>query len=184
MKIGVLGGTFDPPHISHLIAATSVLKVGLTDEVWMVPCLRHRLGKAPEPFPHRLAMCRLLVEDHPKIRVSDIEASINRPGYTIDLVQRLIQDFPEHLFRLIAGADIYHQRSQWHKYDEVAVLAPPIYIARLGVLPIPEPTLPAPPEISSSELRAALIRGESPVEQIPKPILDYIHAHGLYKGVQ
>jgi nicotinate-nucleotide adenylyltransferase len=180
MNIGVLGGTFDPPHSSHRIAALSVLTAHLADEVWMIPCLRHRFGKAPAPFEDRLAMCRLLVEDDSRIRVSDIEASINRPGYTIDLVQRLIADFPEHSFRLIAGADIYHQRSQWYHYDEVAALAPPIYIARKGVPPIQEPTLPAPPEISSSDLRTALSRGDSPVEAIPKTVLDYIRAHGLY----
>jgi nicotinate-nucleotide adenylyltransferase len=124
----------------------------------------------------------LLAEGNPKIRVSDIEASINRPGYTIDLVRRLIRDFPEHTFRLVAGADIYHQRTEWVQYDEIASLAPPVYIAREGVPPVPAPALLAPPEISSSALREALRRGESPTEAIPEAVLDYIRTHELYQS--
>ncbi len=180
MIIGILGGTFDPPHNGHLIAALHTIEAKLVDEVWFVPCLAHRFGKAPAPFEHRVAMCRLLVSENPALKVSDIEVVVNRPGYTIDLVNRLRADFPEHAFRLIAGTDIYHQRTAWHRYDEIAAMAPPIYIARRGEAPIPEPVLPAPPDISSHKLRDAIARGERPVDRMPAAVLDYIVEHKLY----
>ena len=180
MRIGILGGTFDPPHVGHLGAAIRVLDSGLTDEVWFVPCLAHRFGKAPAPFEDRLAMCELLIEGHKGLRVTDVEASINRPGYTIDLVRRLMHDFPEHTFRLIAGTDIYHQKDLWHQYDEIARLAPPIYVRRIGEPPIPEPVLPAPPEISSHRLRDVLAAGGDPTEDMPERVIEYVHEHGLY----
>jgi nicotinate-nucleotide adenylyltransferase len=182
MNIGIFGGTFDPPHLGHLTAAERVLDAGLAEEVWFIPCLAHRLGKSPADFSHRLAMCRLLINGRAGMRVSDIEASVNRPGYTIDLVHRLMQDHPEHRFRLVAGTDIYHQKDKWHRYDEIAALAPPIFIARRGEAPIPEPVLKAPPGISSESLRAALARGESPSDKMPPAVIEYIRDKGLYRS--
>ena len=182
MIIGILGGTFDPPHNGHLVAAKRVIEAALTDEVWFVPCLAHRFGKAPASFAHRLAMCRLLIENTPHMRVSDIEGALNRPGYTFDLVTRLGADYPQHAFRLIAGTDIYHQREAWHRYDEIAALAPPIYVEREGENPIPEPTLPAPPNISSHEIRAEIQRGVSPKDTLPDSVRRYISTHNLYRN--
>ncbi len=180
MTVGILGGTFDPPHLGHLGVASSALSAGLVDEVWLIPCLSHRFGKSPEPFEHRLAMCELLAGDDSRIRVSDVEARLNRPGYTLDLVRRLQREHPTLAFRLIAGTDIYHEREKWHRYDEVARLAPPIYVARQGEPPIPEPTLAPPPDISSSRIRGALRRGERPEGVTLESVLRYIEAHVLY----
>jgi nicotinate-nucleotide adenylyltransferase len=181
MIVGILGGTFDPPHLGHLGVATSVLASGLVDEVWLVPCLTHRFGKAPEPFEHRVAMCERLAEADERIKVSDVEKKLNRPGYTLDLVKLLRARHPEVTFRLIAGTDIYHERDKWHRYDEVVKLAPPIYVERKGEPPIPEPALKGPPDISSSDIRDALARGDHPDEVTPESVLDYIDAHGLYR---
>jgi nicotinic acid mononucleotide adenylyltransferase len=103
-----------------------------------------------------------------------------RPGYTLALVKKLMADHPGHTFRLVAGQDIYHQRDKWHHYDEIAAIAPPIYVARVGEPPIPEPTVPAPPDVSSSELRK-MIASRTPVDGLlPKTIVQYIEAHHLY----
>jgi nicotinate-nucleotide adenylyltransferase len=181
MIAGVLGGTFDPPHLGHLQVATTVLGAGLVDEVWMVPCLTHRFGKAPVPFHHRVAMCEQLAGEDPRIKVSEIEAELNRPGYTLDLVELLMARHPDTAFRLIAGTDIYHERNKWHRYDDVAELAPPIYVERRGQPPIPGPTLAAPPDIRSSRIREAIRRGERPSGLTLDRILDYIDAEGLYR---
>ncbi len=181
MIIGILGGTFDPPHRSHLIVATTVLNAGLADEVLIVPCLKHRFGKTPVGFIHRLAMCELLVEDHPKIKVSDIELSIDRPGYTLVLLQKLKAQFPEHDLRMIAGTDIYHQRYQWYQFDEIEKIAPVIYVGRQGEEDIGRPVLPAPPEISSKKIREELSRRvHVSDEKLPTSILEYIIKHNLY----
>ncbi len=180
MIVGVLGGTFDPPHLGHLGVARTALASKQVDKIWLVPCLAHRFGKQPGRFENRLAMCRLLIEDEPDMAVSDIEVTLKRPGYTLDLVKALYGAHPEWSFRLIAGADIYHEKEKWHCYDEIADLAPPIYVARKGIPPITDPTLEAPMEISSTELRAAFSRGERPVDAVLSSIITYIETHRLY----
>ena len=182
MRIGLLGGTFDPPHLGHLGVAEAALSSPDVDEVWLVPCLRHRFGKQPVDFKIRIEMCRLLVDGRAGMRVSEMEANIDKPGQTLALVRAFLERYPEHEYRLVAGADIYHQRHQWYRYDEIARLAPPLYVARRGVEPIDEPALPAPVEISSSDVRAALLAGSRVIPAIPKDILDYIDRHQLYAG--
>ncbi|MDJ0764818.1 MAG: nicotinate-nicotinamide nucleotide adenylyltransferase [Myxococcota bacterium] len=181
MVIGVFGGTFDPPHLGHLGVADRVISSGLADEVWFIPCRDHRFGKTPAPYDARLAMCRLLINGREGMRVSDIESTLARPGYTYDLVVTLKDTYPDHAFRLIAGADVYHERDKWHRYDEIARLAPPIYLAREGVPPIDLPALEAPIGASATTIRERLRSGKGPLDLVPAAVLDYIAQHGLYR---
>ena len=182
MKVGIFGGTFDPPHLGHLGVASNSISAGLVDEVWMVPCFDHRFAKRPARFEDRIAMCKLLAAGEKRIKVLEIEKELEKSGFTIELVTTLRSRYPVHEFRLLAGADIYHEKNLWHRYDEIVRIAPPIYVAREGVRTIPEPTLPAPVGVESSEIRAALLRGERLVHGITDQVLDYIEAHGLYKS--
>lgn len=184
MIVGILGGTFDPPHLGHLDVASIALDARAVDQVWLIPCLTHRFGKSPAPFLHRLAMCRMLAEKDDRIRVSNIEEELKRPGYTLNLVLALRDRYPEADFRLLAGTDIYHQKEQWHRYDDVARLAPPVYIERVGELPIPEPTLGPAKAISSSTLRQMLSRGERPTGLTLESVCSYIESHGLYRNAK
>ena len=181
MRVGVLGGTFDPPHLGHLGLSINVLREALVDEVWFVPCLTHRFGKAPAPFDARLEMCRLLIAGRHSMRVSNIEETLRRPGYTLDLIETLMIDYPEHTFRLIAGQDIYHQKEKWHHYDDVAALAPPIYVARVGEQPIPGPLVAAPIDVSSTEVKERLERGRSVDGLLAPAVIRYIETHNLYR---
>jgi len=181
MDVGILGGTFDPPHKGHLELARIVLSSGEVEQVWFVPCFAHRLGKQPASFADRLAMCRLLVADEVSMCVSDIEQELEHPGYTLELLHALAARYPSHGLRLVAGTDIYHEREKWHRYDEVASLAPPIYVERLGSPPIPLPMLPPPPEISSSRIRQEIENGISTCVDVPQEVMDYIVSRGLYR---
>ena len=105
---------------------------------------------------------------------------MSRPGYTLDLVLTLKAQYPDAKFRLIAGTDIYHQKNKWHRYDEIARLAPPIYVERSGESPIPEQTLGPAMEVSSSILREALGRGEQVKGLTLESIFAYIESRGLY----
>jgi nicotinate-nucleotide adenylyltransferase len=180
MRLGILGGTFDPPHFGHLGVVAAALASGQVDRVLLAPCVGHAFDKAPAPFPHRLEMCRLLVASEPRAEVSDAEREIATPGRTLELLGVIGERHPGAVLRLVAGADIYLERDRWHRFDEVARLAPPLYVGRRGVSPIPEPTLPAPPEISSREVRARLAAGERPADLVPAAVLDFIAVHGLY----
>jgi nicotinate-nucleotide adenylyltransferase len=181
MIVGIFGGTFDPPHKGHLGLAEIVLHSKACDEIWFVPCLSHRFGKQPAPFQDRIAMCRLLIEDQPHMKVDEIESKLERPGYTFDLVNELLAAHPENSFRVLAGADIYFERDKWHRYDEIARLAPPLYIGRTGVGPISEPTLEAPIEASSTDIRAVIGDGGRPKNLMSRRVLDYISVRGLYQ---
>jgi nicotinate-nucleotide adenylyltransferase len=180
MIAGILGGTFDPPHAGHLGLARVALASGLVDRAWLVPCFAHPLGKRPAPFDDRVAMCRLLVREEPAMEVLGIERELGGAGRTLDLVLALRAAHPGVALRLLAGSDIWHERHLWHCYDEVARLAPPIFVRREGAPPIPEPCLDAPPQVSSSDLREAIARGERPAHLVPEPVLAYIAARGLY----
>jgi nicotinate-nucleotide adenylyltransferase len=179
-RIGILGGTFDPPHVGHLGVVDAALASAEVDRVLLAPCVGHALGKAPAPFAHRLAMCRLLVAGEPRAEVSDAEREIATPGRTLELLGVLRGRHPGATLRLVAGADSYFERDEWYRFDEVARLAPPLWVGRRGVPPIPGPHLPAPPEVASSELRALLAAGGRPEDLGPAAVLDYIAAHGLY----
>ncbi len=180
MRIGIFGGTFDPPHFGHLGVVETVLASAQVDRVLLVPCLAHAFGKTPAPFDHRLAMCRLLVADEPRSDVSDAERAIATPGRTLELLHVLGERHPGSELRLVAGADIHLERDEWYRFDEVIRLAPPLYVGRRGAPPIPEATLPAPSEVSSSEVRSRLAAGERPRTLVPAAVLDYIADHGLY----
>ncbi len=181
MIVGILGGTFDPPHMGHLGVAAIALASDNVDEVWFIPCVSHRFGKQPAPFEDRLAMCLLLIKGRPNMKVSDVERELLRTGHTLDLVITLRAAHPDKAFRLLAGSDIYHEKEKWHRYNEIARLAPPIYVERQGIEPIPEPTLKAPIKTDSSNLRIALARGERPIDTVPTEVLDYIETNGLYR---
>jgi nicotinate-nucleotide adenylyltransferase len=178
--VGVFGGTFDPPHLGHLGLARSVLDSHLVQEVWFVPCLTHRFRKKPASFEDRVAMCRLLISGESHMRVTTIETRIEKPGYTLAMVERMKAENPKIDFRLVAGADIFHEKDKWFQYEEIEKLAPPIYVERKGVAPIPPMTLPGPMEVSSRELRHLVSKGERPVDKLSQEVMDYILKHDLY----
>ena len=150
------------------------------DRLLVVPCLSHAFDKRPAPFEHRVAMCELMVGCEADMLVSEAEAAIREPGKTLELVRYLIETNPGISFRLVAGSDIYHERERWYAFDEVARLAPLIYVARRGVPPIPVDVLDAPPAVSSSEVRESLERGEVPTDLVPRAVADYIVSNNLY----
>jgi len=180
VRVGILGGTFDPPHVGHLELAKIVVNSGLVDKVWLVPCLKHAFAKQPVAFEHRVEMLNLLIANEPQLSISQMEKNIEKPGQTLTLIKAFKSKFPKHTFRLVAGSDIYHERNKWYRFDEISRLAPPIYVKRLGVAPILEPTLKAPPKVSSKKLREAIRQGQTIKELIPTLVMKYIRTHKLY----
>jgi nicotinate-nucleotide adenylyltransferase len=152
----------------------------LVQEVWFVPCLTHRFRKKPASFEDRVAMCRLLVTDEQYMKVSSVETRIDRPGYTLSMIENLQTENPHIGFRLLAGTDIYHEKDKWFHYDKIERLAPPIYVERKGVPSIPHAILAGPMEVSSRELRNQLAHGQRPLDKISREVMDYILKYRLY----
>ncbi len=180
--IALFGGSFDPPHIAHVMAVTWTLATQPIDAVWIEPVHHHPLDKRPTAFEHRLAMCRAAfgwLGDQVVIRQD--EALLGGDGRTVDLLDDLSARHPAVRWRLIMGTDQLRDRERWKDFERVLRLAPPIVLGRPGHPGAPgfdaQVELPA---ISSTDIRAALGRGERPVDLLPKAVLDYIFEHRLY----
>jgi nicotinate-nucleotide adenylyltransferase len=108
MKIGIMGGTFDPIHLGHLIAAESAREAAGLDEVWFIPTFipPHKSNLPKASAEQRLAMCRLAVADHPAFRVVDYELTRGGTSYTADTVLTLNEMYPDLSFFYIIGADM------------------------------------------------------------------------------
>lgn len=191
MRVAVFGGSFDPPHLGHQLAALYVLETFPVDALWLVPVYRHAFDKPLSPFSHRLAMCHLVAESlGPRVFVSTVEQDLAGPSYTLNTIRRLQAEFPGAEFSLVIGSDLLKERERWHGFSDLSVAVRFLVLSRGGAeadstalrLPTDEwPLHPMTlPEVSSTLVRAALRRGEKPTGLVSLRVLNYIHRHGLY----
>lgn len=181
-RIALFGGSFNPPHMAHLMAMLLVLETEPVDELWMIPTFRHAFGKELASFEDRLAMCRRAAGPlGPRVRVSEVERELGQAqSRSYDTVVELRRRHPGASFRLVVGEDILAERDAWHRWDDLAALAPPIVLGRAGRSGAAGARI-ALPAISSTEARARVARGESAVPLVPRAVMDYIAERGLYR---
>lgn len=200
MRIGILGGTFNPPHLGHLICAQEAyLQLGL-DRVTLIPA-RIPPHKAVEDEPgaeHRLELCRLAIRgDEERLAVSDLEVARDGPSYTVDTLEALHSSAPDHELYLIVGGDIAAGLPDWHEPERVLSLATLAVAKRrgtprvavddaLGSLQGGERTrffrMPRI-AISSTMLRERVKSGQPIKYYVPDRVAGYIKRHHLYGGV-
>ncbi len=199
MRLGVLGGTFDPIHLGHLLVAEQARDALGLDRVLLIPASRppHKPGRIITGFDVRLEMMRLAVEGVDGFAVSDLERDPSLPSYTADTLRRLhAESFAE--IWLLMGEDSLSELPTWREPEEIARLA------RIAVYPRPgaagtavahpgsdthadrairEPVLLDGPRLrlSSSEIRARVRAGRSIRFLVPEPVRAYIAEHGLYR---
>ena len=180
MRVGILGGAFDPPHFSHVMMAVYARlveegagrdSIGAFDEVWVVPSWKHGFNKQMSSFKDRLAMCNLAFGGLAGVMIRDYERQwkIQR---TYDLMMKLKEVYlPKHQFSLILGADNL-------LVNEVGLFL----VARGGVEVDHIVRSVLMPNISSTMLREAVRAGDDMFvrERMPMKVLDYIHREGLY----
>jgi nicotinate-nucleotide adenylyltransferase len=190
MKIGVFGGTFDPPHNGHLIVAGYIRgKLGL-DRIVFVPSWisPHKRSKNVADPAHRLAMLQVAIEERHGFEVSDIEVKRGGVSYTVDTLRSLADTTRADLFLLI-GADNFVEFWTWHDPEGILSLARLVVMTRPGASLSPDATLPvggvlvAVPEIgvSSTEIRSRIGEGRSVRHLLPERVESYIRRHDLYK---
>jgi len=191
ISVGLFGGSFNPPHLGHVLSIAYLLGTELVERVVAVPVFAHALGKSLAPFPERVAMARLAFEWLPRVTVSEIEQRLGTPSRTLETIVALSAEHPDWDLRLVVGSDILGELHQWHAFPEIERRAPPLVLPRPGA-PQPGQAPDAPrllPDISSTEVRALLAEWASatapaaaaPIEQlVPRGVLAYIRAHGLY----
>ena len=187
MRAGILGGTFDPPHIGHMAVAEAAFHQLSLDAVWFVPAGRpwQKIGKGVTPARRRWEMTQAAVSGIPYLDADDREISRPGPSYTIDTIEEL----EDHDLTLILGADAAARLPTWRRPDEV------MRRVRISVAPRPGATraavedvlggdvswLDLPPlDISATDLRRRAAAGRSLRFLVPAPVHDYIVRHGLY----
>lgn len=121
MRIGIFGGSFNPPHAGHMHLAQSVHDALSLDEVWLVPSKisPHRSMAAYAPEADRLEMCRLAAEDYPWMRAEDYELRQEQISYTCYTVEHFTQTRPQDEFTLLVGGDMLTSFTKWHRWQEI-----------------------------------------------------------------
>jgi nicotinate-nucleotide adenylyltransferase len=184
-RVALFGGSFNPPHVGHLLAIAYVLGVEEVDRVVAVPVFEHALGKQLVPFEHRVEMARLAFGWLPRVDVSAIEANLGAPSRTLSTIVALEAQHPDWALRLMVGSDILDELHQWHAFHEIERRAPPLVLQRALDAPS-APASPLLPAVSSSEVRELLSRrrrgepGDRLEALVPRAVLDYVRAHDLY----
>ncbi|MFN7962935.1 MAG: nicotinate (nicotinamide) nucleotide adenylyltransferase [Thermoanaerobaculia bacterium] len=200
MKIGLFGGSFDPPHWGHVLPVEAAReRLGLA-RVWFLPTARppHKPERRFAPSLARLTMVELATLHRPGLFVSPFEVRSEEPSYTIDSVEHFGREYPEAELVLLLGLDSFVGFHTWRRFRDIARLARLAVLARPGWeerLPEADPEvrswletgraeLLAGPAVaaSSSALRAALAQGELPADgMVPDLVLDYIAKYSLYR---
>ncbi len=181
MRIALVGGSFNPPHLAHLLLATQVLATREPGEVWLAPAVKHAFGKSLAPFEDRLAMVELAVAPFgPRFKASRVEAeaaAAGSSGTTVELL-RFLRAQTKHELLLVVGADIMLEKDRWASFEEVEMLAQLVVVDRAGYPPV---SGGAPlPEISSTDLRERFARGLPVKDLVPAAVERYAREKGLY----
>lgn len=185
-RVAVYGGSFNPPHVAHVMLCTYLLSVAPVDRVLVVPVYHHVFDKQLAPFDVRVALCERAVGWIPGVEISVVERELEPPSYTLHTLQRLAASHPDWRMRLVLGSDVLHETHKWHEFARVQALAPVLAVGRAGH---PHPDAPAAvlPEVSSTAIRELCARERSAAEQaelealVPRAVLEMIAERGLYR---
>ena len=185
-KIGLLGGTFDPPHYGHLLMAERAYEEMKLDEIWFIPSyIPPHKAEAKTNGADRGKMLQLAIEDRPHFHVKTIELERKGKSYTIDTVHLLREQNPDKEFSFIIGGDMVEYLPNWHRIEELSQLITFIGIKRHGYsletpYDIQEVVMPIF-EISSTEIRKRVAEGQSIHYLTSKKIIEFIEEKGLYR---
>lgn len=186
-RVGLLGGSFDPPHAGHLWLARRARLLWQLDAVWLLPAFKppHKALDSLSPYPQRAAMAELLADEEPWLRVEAIEAQRAGPSYTLDTVRALkARDGARREFFLVLGEDSLAELDSWHEPAQLCAEIELLVVARPGWTPLGRwphrlgegETHPA----QSRAIRAAIAAGESAPWLTPA-VAAYIERAGLYR---
>ncbi|ASF39974.1 nicotinate-nicotinamide nucleotide adenylyltransferase [Halobacillus halophilus] len=184
-RIGILGGTFDPPHQGHLIMAEFTRSEMELDEVWFLPShIPPHKQKAAVSAEDRLAMVEKAVEDNPHFKICNAELTRKGTSYTVDTMKYLMGQFKEHTFFFIIGGDMVEHLPKWDRIDELNAMVEFVGIKRPGYdwhppLPVHQVEIPLI-DISSSRIRNRLSSSKSVRYLVPESVNLYIKEHQLY----
>ncbi len=188
MKIGLFGGSFDPIHSGHLIAAEQILEKKVCDEVWVIPCYQNPLKKKSTEAIHRKKMIEIALKNKKNIKLNDFELNQKKPTYSVDSVRHFKKEFPEHTFFFVVGSKVLKEIKKWKNYNEL--------LNEIKLIVLPNPVSEIPEEIKkfnpielkptiSSNISSTLIRKKIKEKKdvsflLPEKVSDYIKKNKLY----
>lgn len=186
-RIGIMGGTFNPPHLGHLLMAEQVGRQLALDEVWFMPTAQppHAEGKQTIEAKHRLRMVQHAIKGNPLFKLQPYEVFKGGKNYTIDTMRHFLQEFPQSEFYFIIGTDSANQLHTWREIDELVKLTQLVGVHRPGekkyrgkypILWVDSPLI----DLSSTEIRLRVYLEQSIRYQVPENVADYIKRHRLY----
>jgi nicotinate-nucleotide adenylyltransferase len=187
-KIGILGGTFNPPHIGHLIVANEVLDALQLDEIRFMPNYAppHKQKTEEVSDQDRIMMLQYAIEGQNSFSMETIEMEREGPSYTFDTIQLLRQREPDHEFYFIIGADMIEYLPNWHRIDELVQLVTFVGVKRPGYLD--QTTYPVlmvdTPQIflSSTLIRDRIKQGKTIDYLVSPKVKNYMKEKGLYEA--
>jgi nicotinate-nucleotide adenylyltransferase len=196
VRIGLLGGTFNPPHIGHLVCATHALAGLGLDRVLLVPVNEppHKVAQSDPGVEHRVELCRRAVAGNDRLDVSLVDAEVPGPSFTVDTLSRLHDRCPGDQLTFIVGGDMAFSLPSWREPEAILELAELGVAEREGVrrADIVErlsdlgtenvrffhmPRL----DIASSQIRRMVAGGQPIRYLVPDAVADYIEQEGLYR---
>ncbi|MBX3462437.1 MAG: nicotinate (nicotinamide) nucleotide adenylyltransferase [Planctomycetes bacterium] len=200
LGLAVLGGSFNPPHQTHLRLARAALRALPIDELRIVPAgdHPHKRGGDLAPAGHRLAMCRLAFADLPAVVVDDREVLRRGPSFTVDTLAELRREHPDRPLFFLIGSDNLPLLPTWRDHHRLLALATVVTVPRRGHpvdaaglagldltagerASLLEHVLPEPAdEIAASELRRRWCAGERDLDEIPAAVRRYMAAERVY----
>ncbi len=196
MRIGILGGTFDPPHLGHLRAARAAERTAGLDAVLFVPCARQPLKKDPpqaSPY-HRAAMVALALWGRSRWLLEDCELRRGGTSYTVDTLKELATRYRRAELHLILGADAFESLPRWKDHEEIVRRCHLLVVPRPGASPylllgadlLPNVRLcrTMPLDVSSTEARKRFREGLGLSGWVPAEVEAYIRRHGLYQAAR
>lgn len=197
MRIGLMGGTFDPVHYGHLVIAEVAREEFALDQVLWLPAgdPPHKKDYRVSNQEHRYAMVMLATASHPCFEVSRWELERSGPSYSIDTILHFQSEQPEAQLFFITGADAILEILTWHRHQEVirscefiAVTRPGYELSQLSqrlpaeyaerIAPLTAPGV----DISSTDIRKRVGAGKSIRYLVPETVEAYIRKHGMYRG--
>jgi nicotinate-nucleotide adenylyltransferase len=195
--VGILGGTFNPPHVGHLVMAIEALEQLDLDRLVLMPTAQPPHKEAPEdPGPQvRLELCRLAAAGDDRVEVSTLEIERGGPSYTVDTLRALHERTPEHALTFIVGGDMADSLPSWREPDAVLSLARLAVAERKGLRRDDIARRLAPLhagdrvvffdmpriDLSSSDVRDRVASGRSIRYLVPDPVIDTISKKRLYR---
>lgn len=190
MRLGIYGGSFDPPHLGHLVAASDACEALALDRVLWIPAARHPLkeGRVRTPPALRLEMVRAAIAGDPRFEADDLELLREGPSYTVDTLRALAVRHPGAALFLLAGADLLAELPRWREPEEVQRLATLAVLSREGDALGPDAGLRAVAvrvtrvDVSATEVRRRCAAGRTIRYLVPEAVRALIERERPYAG--